>query len=256
MRCRPFQFSGWPFRAFGLVLVLALFAGAAEAKRPKPEVQVQEAYMEIRTGPGRGFPVYQVAERGQWVTLLKRKTDWFKVRTEDDVVGWVDRRQIAATLDAAGVAPTFRDIALDDFFDRRTEFGFAGGDFDGDTVFTFRGGLHFTEYFSAEGSLSQVSGRFSSSTLYHGNLLMQPWPRWRFSPHFTLGLGRFKNEPRGTLVDANDTEDWAANAGLGIRVYITRRFMLRGDVKEYVVMVDDDSNEDFTEWVAGFSVFF
>ena len=56
MRCRPFPFSGRPFRGFGLLVVLALLAGTADAKRPKLEVEVQEAYMEIRTGPGRGFP--------------------------------------------------------------------------------------------------------------------------------------------------------------------------------------------------------
>ena len=57
-------------------------------------------------------------------------------------------------------------------------------------------------------------------------------------------------------MDDEKVEEWAANAALGLRGYVTRRFMLRGDYRRYVVMTDDEGNDEFSEWALGFSVFF
>ncbi|MDX1695539.1 MAG: SH3 domain-containing protein, partial [Ketobacteraceae bacterium] len=56
-----------------------------------PSVEVVEAYINLRTGPGRGYPVFYIAERGEWIEVIRRRTDWFEVRTERDKVGWVHR---------------------------------------------------------------------------------------------------------------------------------------------------------------------
>ncbi|MGB5591237.1 MAG: outer membrane beta-barrel protein, partial [Gammaproteobacteria bacterium] len=143
-----------------------------------------------------------------------------------------------------------------DYLESNFEAGFSTGDFDGDQVFSFRAGYRFNEYFMAELALSEVSGTFSSSTLYDANLLVQPFTVWRLTPFFTLGMGRFKNDPKDVLLDDNTTDDWSANAGLGLRAYLARRFILRADYRHYVVMIDDDTNEDFDAYTIGFSVFF
>jgi hypothetical protein len=41
-----------------------------------------------------------------------------------------------------------------------------------------------------------------------------------------------------------------------VRAYIARRFMVRGEFKEYVVFTDRDENEEETEWKVGFAFFF
>ena len=46
-------------------------------------VKVADPYIEMHTGAGRGYPIFYVAARGEWVNLIYRKTDWFFVRTED-----------------------------------------------------------------------------------------------------------------------------------------------------------------------------
>ena len=76
------------------------------------------------------------------------------------------------------------------------------------------------------------------------------------SPYFTLGVGRFENDPKDVLVDDEKIDEWAANAGLGVRGYVARRFLLRGEYRRYTVLVNDNSNESFDEWSLGFSVFF
>ncbi len=45
-----------------------------------PEVVIDDPYIDLHTGPGRGYPIFFVAERGEQIALLKRRTEWFKVR--------------------------------------------------------------------------------------------------------------------------------------------------------------------------------
>ena len=72
-----------------LILTLAAVPAAA-AKRPPPTVEVDGPYIELHSGPGRGYPVFHTVERGGRVELLKRRTDWYRVRS-GDVEGWVNR---------------------------------------------------------------------------------------------------------------------------------------------------------------------
>lgn len=238
------------------LISLLLLSAPAQARKEPQIVEVEAAYVEMHSGPGRGYPVFHTVERGDSVALLKRRTDWFKVRTEDGTEGWVDRRVVEAGAMPGTPLLGLRDAALDDYLSRRVEMGFATGDFDGDQAFTFRGGYRLSEHFLAEVALTEVSGTFSSSTLYHANLLVQPLTFWRMSPYFTIGLGRFDNDPKDVLVDDEEINEWAANAGLGVRAYVARRFLLRADYRQYTVLVSDNDNETFDEWSLGFSVFF
>lgn len=219
-------------------------------------VQVTDPYIELKSGPGRGFPVFFVAERGEWIEILKRKTDWFKVRTSSNKEGWVNRVQLENTLTEAGSKTTFRDVLLTNYLSRRTEVGFAWGKFDKDPVLTMRVGFGLTPNFNTELSASQVTAAFSSTSLVQFNLQAIPFADSRVSPFFTLGIGRYKNTPKVTLVDAPNVSVTAANAGLGVRVYLTRNFLVRGDVREYMAPINDNRVDKFTEWTIGLGVFF
>jgi hypothetical protein len=82
------------------------------------------------------------------------------------------------------------------------------------------------------------------------------FPEWRVSPYFTLGAGMIRTEPKGTIVATTDRTDGAAHVGVGLRTYLTRRFVFRAEYKTYVVFTSRDDNEEPTEWKAGFSFFF
>ena len=235
-----------------LLLLIPLAMGAAAYQR----VQVQDPYMDLHTGPGRGFPAVQVVERDEWVEILMRKTDWFKVRTEQGKEGWVARSQMEKTLTEAGVRRNFRDVLMDDYLSRRLEVGFAAGRFDGDPSLSVRSSYRFNNFIVAELNLSQVSGDFSSSRIVDLSLQVAPFSDNRFSPYFNLGFGHFKNEPKAPLINAVDTSATTAVVGVGLRVYLTRRFIIRADFKDHVVMIDADRNEEFQQWLTGFSFFF
>ena len=55
-------------------------------------------YVELHTGPGRGYPVFYVAERDEAVTLLKQRTRWVKVRTQNGKEGWVTQEMFCTII--------------------------------------------------------------------------------------------------------------------------------------------------------------
>lgn len=219
-------------------------------------VQVVDAYIELRTEPGRGYPVFYVAERGEWIEILKRKTDWFKVRLASGKEGWVNRSQLENTLTEAGAKTTFRDVMLTDYLNRRLEVGFGWGQFDKNPVLSMRIGYALTPNFITELSASQVTAAYSSTSLMQLNLMALPFADQRVSPYFTLGVGRYKETPKVTLVNSPEISVTAANAGLGVRVYLTRNFLVRGDFREYMVPINDNRVDTFKEWTIGLGVFF
>jgi uncharacterized protein YgiM (DUF1202 family) len=246
-------------RCLLLVLALCHLAIAAEAigaERPHQQVSIQDPYIELHTGPGKGYPVFFVAERGEEIELLKRRTDWYRVRVARGQEGWVHMQQLATTLDLDGELFELPVLGFDDYAARRWEVGALYGDFGGANVISVYGSRGFTPNLSGEVWVSQALGRFSDSTMAAINIVHLMYPDWRASPYFTLGTGVINTEPKATLVATVDRSDTFAQAGVGVRTYLTRRFVFRAEYKAYVVMTSRDDNEDVREWKAGFSFFF
>jgi hypothetical protein len=220
------------------------------------EVVVADPFIELHTGPGRGYPVFQVIERGDEVALLKRRTEWFLVRTPAGREGWVPRAQLERTLEPTGERKRFRDPTLNDYAESRWEVGAMYGDFGGANVISTYGSYSLTPNLSLELWGSQVLGRFSNSYMLNANIVHLMFPEWRASPFFTLGTGVINTEPKATLVATEDRTDNLAHVGVGARAYLTRRFVLRAEYKSYVVFTSRDDNEEIREWKAGFSFFF
>lgn len=249
-------FSGIGYRLglWGLIWLLTwpVATPATETER----VVVADPYLELHTGPGRGYPIFFVAERGERVEILKRRTDWFKVKTGKGKEGWVSREQMENTLTEAGVQRSFRDVLLEDYLQRHVEAGVAVGRFEGDVVMTTRVGYGLTENLSTELTVSQVIGNFSSSRLVYLSLLSQPFPEQRVAPFFAIGAGQFKNTPKATLVGAKTVHSDMASAGLGARAYLTRRFIVRADYRTQVAFLNHARATEYNEWSLGLSFFF
>ena len=222
----------------------------------QPQVVVSDPYIELRTGPGRGYPIFYVAGQGDAVTILKRKTDWFKVRTPREKEGWVHIDEMQHTLDLEGQSINFGALGIDDFSTRRWELGFNGGDFGGASSLTGYLGYALTPNITLQIEGTQILGDFSDGVMASANILMFPFPKWRLSPYFTIGTGIIKTEPQTTIVAAEDREDEIAHAGVGANLYLSDRFMLRMEYKRHTVLTSRDDNEEIDQWKAGFSVFF
>jgi uncharacterized protein YgiM (DUF1202 family) len=237
-------------------LLCQLFCATGARSQEHPQTIVADPFLELHTGPGRGYPVFYVAGRGDTISILKRRTDWFKIRVPRGEEGWVYRDQLAATLTANGTPMDIPGFTLDDYAERRWEVGGLYGDFGGANVISAYGAFALTENLSVELWLSDVLGRFSNSQLLNANIVHVFYPQWRASPYFTLGAGAIRTEPKGTLVATVDRTDNVAHVGLGVRMYLARRFVFRAEYKSYVVFTTRDDNEEIREWKAGFSFFF
>ena len=238
-----------------LTLVGLAFCALAHADTEQ-KVQVTDPYIELHTGPGRGFPVFFVAPREQWIAIELRHTDWFKVRADGGQIGWVHRKQMESTLTAAGETTTFRDMLLDDYLSRKLQLGAAWGQFKSEPMLKLWSSYRLSETLSVEGTLGQVQGVFSGTDFWHLNVLSEPWSDQRISPFFSIGLGKFKNIPNPSLVGATATDAQLANASLGVRYYLTDRFVLRSDYTFYTAFVSDTRSIEYRAVTAGISFFF
>ena len=187
---------------------------------------------------------------------MRRKTDWFKVRSPDGKEGWVAKRQMELTLEDDGTELDFEVIDIEDFTNAKWEFGVLAGDFGGANSVALYGGYSLTPQVSVEVWGSQILGNFSNGWTGSVNVVHEAFPDWRVSPFFTLGAGVIRTEPKSTIVQGEDRTDQIGHVGAGFRIYAARRFLLRAEYKSYVVFTSRDDNEEVEEWKVGFAFFF
>ncbi|HEX5357919.1 MAG TPA: hypothetical protein VFW93_17085 [Aquabacterium sp.] len=232
-------------------------AEAKATERASAErLQVTEPYIELHTGPGRGFPVTQVVLRHEWIEIELRHTDWYRVRTAKGQVGWVVRQQLTSTLTAAGVGKSFRDIMLDDFLNRSLQMGAAWGRFKSEPALKAWAGYRMSETLSLELTLGQVQGKFAGSDYWHVDLMAEPWSDQRWSPFASIGVGRFKNEPNASLVGATTSNSKLTHAAVGLNYHVSDRFLLRADYGLHTVYLSDSVTTEYRASSIGVAFFF
>ncbi len=241
--------------ACAFLSLLALGAAVPTASAQE-KVQITDPYIDLRTGPGRGYPIFFVAGRDEWIEILVRRTDWFKVRTANGQEGWVNRAQLETTLTEAGTTKAFRDILLDDYLRRKLELGAAWGQFEGEPMLKIWTAYRFADALSVEATIGQVQGTYSGTEFWNINLNVEPWSDQRLSPYLGIGLGRFQNIPNASLVSANVTNANLANAAIGLRYYIAERFVARLDYSIYTAYVSDSGTAEYRAWTLGIAFFF
>ncbi len=243
-------------RAAACALMLVGAGAATPIASAQEKVQITDPFIDLRTGPGRGYPIFYIAGREEWIEILLRRTDWFKVRTADGKEGWVNRAQLETTLTEAGTAKAFRDTLVDDYLRRKLELGAAWGEFDSEPMLKIWSAYRFADALSVEAAIGQVQGTFSGTEFWAINLNVEPWSDRRLSPFLGIGLGRFKNIPNASLVSANVTNANLANAALGLRYYIAERFVARLDYSIYTAYVSDADSAEYKAVTLGIAFFF
>jgi hypothetical protein len=244
---------------FAIVLALwtlPLVSAPVQAAHELLQLFVAEPYLELHTGPGRGYPVTQVVARGESVDVLFRRTDWFKVRTERGVTGWAAARELTKTRLADGSAFQVNLGDRAQFAAHRWESGVFAGDYAGATLIAAYSAMSITDNLKIEVGLSQFIGNVSDGYIADIGLAHVFMPEWRFSPLVDLGTGYLRVEPKATLVRPVDRSDQVAYAGAGGRLYLTRRFFMRAEYRKYVVFTRTNANEVNGEWRLGFAFFY
>ena len=238
------------------VLLAALLAPALSGAREYLQVFVTGPYLELHTGPGRGYPVFHVVPRDASVDVLFRRTDWFKVRTEHGVEGWASLTDMQQTMLADGTPLHLNIGDRAGFTDHRYEMGLFAGAYGGASLVSAYGAVSINPQLQVELALGNFFGRFSNGVTADLGLTHVILPDWRWSPLLMLGVGEVHTEPKATLVQAANRTEPTAYVGAGVRFYITRRLFLRAEYKAHYVFTKRNQNEEEDEWKAGFAFFF
>jgi hypothetical protein len=238
-----------------LVLLLQAFhIDLAHATERYLELVVTEPYLEMHSGPGRGFPVVYVIGRDELVTVLFSRTDWYKVRAQRGQEGWVRRSDLIRTVLASGEPapiPPYPDFAT-----HRWEVGAGYGVYNRQNLVTAYGDFGITNSIDAEFVVQQAMGTLDNRYITSIGLRHTFVPEWKwFSP--TAGIGTAyqyieDKVPPAPLQKSNEM----AYVSLGARGFITRRFMWRADWRHYVVFNNLNVSEELEEWKFGLAVFF
>ena len=238
------------------VVLQSFLTAPLQAAEELQSVVVADPYLEMHTGPGSGYPVFHVIDRGESVEVVKQRTSWYLVRSDRGKEGWVERAQMEQTLQPDGQQVSFNEAGIEDFTNAKWETGVLAGDFGGANIVSAYGSYSLNPNVSVELWGSRILGNFSNGWMASVNVVHEAWPEWRVSPFFTLGAGAIRTQPKSTIVQGTDRTDEIGHVGAGFRIYATRRFLLRAEYKSYVVFTSRDENEEIEEWKVGFAFFF
>ena len=239
-----------------LTLCLLLAFPVIAADKEPVRAQVLEAFIDMRTGPGRGFPIFYVAERGERVEVLMQRTDWLKVRNDREIEGWVHVDQMALTRDQNDEALDINLGNRESYLERKWEVGTQLGDFGGADLIQLYVSRHFTENLSLEASYANTFGQFSDGSAAGMSLVHQAFPQWRVSPFVAIGGSIRKTEPRSSLVTVADRVNDSLHVGVGFRTYVSRHLLFRFQYNHHTVLTNRDDDQEIEEWTIGLSTFF
>ena len=247
--------------ATALLLLLAVLMAPAVCSahlfaRRYVQVFVKTPYLELHTGPGRGYPVFDVVSQGDSVIVLFRRTQWLKVRTRRGVEGWASEDDMLKTVLADGQPLPLPIGNRAGFTSHRFELGAFAGEYGGANYVSVYTSLSFNSQMALEATFGEFLCRYSNGVTADIGLTHVPMPQWRFSPFLMLGVGVLHVEPKATLIQPSDRTEQTAYVGGGIRYYITRSLFLRAEYKTHVVITTQNRNQVEDEWKLGFAVFF
>lgn len=230
-----------------LTVISSLATCSAFSHASETSTSVKAVYIDVRSGPGRGYPVFHAIERDEEVLVLKRRTDWVKIKTQNRyqaVSGWVKTDKL------------FDRSPGQDSNDNRWYWSTAMGDFDGAKNLDISLGYKMTQYLSAEVNYGQATGDFSDIDYAYFRLNSRFRPIWRATPYFSIGAGQLNTSPNTKLVQSEQRSDTSMLAGFGLRSYLTRNFFMRIEYNQHLVLTSRESNEDVDQWLFGLTVNF
>ena len=233
-----------------------LISTAVQARTPKKplEVVVAEAFVEMHSGPGRGFPVTYVVGRGDSVQVLYSRTDWFKVRAPRGQEGWVKREELAKTQLASGEPapiPPYPDFAT-----HKWELGAGYGVYNHQNLVTAYVDYALTDSLDAEFVLQQALGTIDNRYMATIGLRHTFIPEYKWlSPTVGVGTG-VQYIDKSTPPQPLEKNNQVAYVSLGVRGFINKKFMWRLDWRNYVVFTKENDNKEPEEWKFALAVFF
>ncbi len=238
-----------------LLILLACYTTVSLASQPT-EVTIKDAFIEMHTGPGTGYPVFFVVSRDDKINILKERTGWYLVKEHQGREGWVNESQLSRTLSSDGTAIQLQGPTLDKLSRSRYQGSLMVGNFDGASLLSISGSYALTEHLSSQLTINHALGDFSSVDLATIDITHTFSPSKRFSPYASIGSGVMRINPI-TIQDQAQAHTQAVSfIGVGGRFYLNSRLIARAEYHYNHVHTSSDKKEEITEWKTGLAFFF
>ncbi|GAB1258766.1 hypothetical protein NBRC116494_32680 [Aurantivibrio plasticivorans] len=247
-----------------LILTSLLFftklAYAEPEEQASQTLTVIDPYAEVRTGPGRGYPVFYAVEQGEKIKVLTQRPGWFEVRTANGNRGWTSTAELSRTMQASGEPADLPSVSYGDYLQRSWRAGLKAGQFiDGelDSVETFSAivGYRILSWLEAEIEVGKFYGQDIRGSLYGANALIEPFSQWQVSPFISVGTGIMDISSQPKLAPLTIDESGYNTYSLGAHYYVGRNFLVKGEYRWFVIDTDFDT-ERVDAWTIGFNAFF
>lgn len=223
-------------------------------------LEVIDPYVEMHTGPGRGYPIFHVIEQGESVEIITRRPDWYEVKAKGGRTGWVKAAQIARTLQPTGEPVDLPSVTYGDYLKNSWRVGFSVGPFNSGElknvdVFTANAGYRPLSWLGLDVEFGNLYGREVRGDLYNFNAVIEPFSQWRVSPALILGSGKLNIDSQPKLTPLQIDASSFRVYGLGMNYYIGRNFVVRAEYRQYTVSIES-TDENLNSWKVGFNTFF
>ncbi len=216
--------------------------------------EVTSAFLNIRSGPGRNYPIIYVAEREEYVDFTAIRTEWYQFRTADGHFGWAYMDDLPDTLEFEYENQGFADEAKAIVSKGSPlDMGFSAGIMADDpsiNIFIKVRNSHFvsTEFELGTSRSTEIQNDFMSL-----NILAHPFSEFTYRPHFLVGIGRMASDYQFDANPPQSETNFYTKAGLGLIKDMGPRMRLRADFAQYAVETNEPKINHFTQLSVGTS---
>lgn len=242
------------------ILALSFFQMTVSAQDSKLELEVIDPFIELHTGPGKGYPIFYTIEQGENITVLTRRTGWYELKAQNGRTGWAKATQVARTLLPTGEPVDLPTVSYGDYLKNSWRVGFnvgqfSSGELEGADIFGYSIGYRPLSLLGVEieqGNFyeTEVKGNYQSL-----NVIIEPFSEWQLSPVLLIGGGSMEIESQPELTPLSFEKESFSRVGLGVNYYIGRNFVLQAGFQNFKVSTDND-DERLKRWNLGFNAFF
>lgn len=245
---------------FSVGVFWSVLAITANAEQGFLQLEVIDPFVEVHSGPGRGYPVFYVIEQGEVVDVLTRRPGWYEVRAANGRAGWTSASQISRTIQTTGEPADLPSVGYGDYLKSRWQIGFNSGQFSsgelaGSDTFNLAVGYRAMNWLGLEAEVGRLFKSDIKGGFYNLNVLVEPFSDWRVSPLLIIGRGVMAIDSQPKLATLKIDDASFNNYGLGANYYIGRNFVFRGEYRWFTVLTEN-SNESVAAWKIGFNTFF
>jgi len=247
-------------------LLLAAVLAPRTARAEDAMVRVLTEQAQVHTGPGFGYRVVYMAQRGEVLRAVERATRgyWFRIVLPDGTFGWILGDEVfpfgidlAGKAEPPGVFRRFVDavFAPSPLGEGYVQFTFSAGVLGGDGMFLFRPAVLLDPHVALEAFFGETLGN-QIDVLYYGvgaNAYL--WPASPVTPFFALAGGGVSSRRKADQFTIKVGDFSTVNVGGGMMFAFKKRVTLRFDFRNHVIF-DPNHTQSAQEYSGGLAIVF